>query len=126
MHVPAPAPGRLLVALGMGSNLAPVAQSPFDLDEPSDARARALEGALVLLRRAGHVLRAASPLYETTPQDVSADHGPYLNACVLLEVAEPPSGGRLVFSAHGVFPCARPRRAASTDGPIQRRFCAAS
>ena len=88
MHVPAPAPGRLLVALGMGSNLAPVAQSPFDLDEPSDARARALEGALVLLRRAGHVLRAASPLYETTPQDVSADHGPYLNACVLLEVAD--------------------------------------
>lgn len=88
MHVPAPRLGRLLVAVGMGSNLPPVPESPFDLDQPEDERARALEGALVLLRRAGHVLRAASPLYETRPHDVPDEHGPYLNACVLLDVAD--------------------------------------
>ena len=75
MHVRAPADGRLLVAIGMGSNLPPVPESPFDLDEPQDSRARALEGALVLLRRAGHVLRAASPLYETQPQGVDGMRG---------------------------------------------------
>ena len=86
MHVPAPASGRLLVAIGMGSNLPPIPQSPFDLDEPQDPRARALEGALVLLRRAGHVLLAASPLYETVAHDVDESHGPYLNACGLFDV----------------------------------------
>ena len=87
MH-PAPASGRLLGAIGMGSNLPPSPESPFDLDEPRDARARALEGALVLLRRAGHVLVAASPLYETEAQDVDAQHGPYLNACGLFDVLD--------------------------------------
>jgi 2-amino-4-hydroxy-6-hydroxymethyldihydropteridine diphosphokinase len=80
-----PARGRLLVAVGMGSNQPPVARSPFDLDPPSDPRARALEGALVLLRQSGHQLKAASPLFETRPQDVDESHGPYVNACVLIE-----------------------------------------
>lgn len=87
MHVPTPASGRLLVAIGMGSNLPPSSESPFDLDEPRDSRARALEGALVLLRGAGHVLLAASPLYETQPLDVDESHGPYVNACGLFDVA---------------------------------------
>ena len=82
---------RLLVAIGLGSNLPPVERSPFDLDPPSDPRARALEGALVLLRHRGCVLRAASPLYETRPEGADADaHAPFLNACVLVETdAEP-------------------------------------
>lgn len=87
MH-PAPSPGRLLVAIGLGSNLPPVAASPFDLAVPEDPRARALEGALLLLRQAGHGLVAASPLYETKPQDVDGAHAPYLNACALLDVAD--------------------------------------
>lgn len=88
MSVPLPEFGRLLVAVGMGSNLAPAAATPFDLDPPEDPRARALEGALVLLRRSGHVLRAASPLYETEPEDPAAEHGAYLNACVLLDAPD--------------------------------------
>jgi 2-amino-4-hydroxy-6-hydroxymethyldihydropteridine diphosphokinase len=90
MSSPSPA-GPLIVAIGLGSNLAPVPRSPFDLDPPSDPRARALEGALVLLRQRGHVLRAASPLYETRPEGVDeAAHAPFLNACVLVETqAEP-------------------------------------
>lgn len=91
MSTPAP-PGPLLVAIGLGSNLAPVPRSPFDLDPPSDPRARALEGALVLLRQRGHVLRAASPLYETRPEGVDEEsgHGPFLNACVLVETQSDP------------------------------------
>lgn len=78
----------LLVALGLGSNLPPADSSPFDLDPPSDPRARALEGALVLLRREGHALRAASALFETPPEGAGSErHGPFLNACVLVESA---------------------------------------
>lgn len=77
---------RLLVAVGLGSNLPPVSRTPFDLDPPSDPRARALEGALVLLRQRGHRLRAASPLYETRPEGVDESaHESFLNACILLE-----------------------------------------
>ena len=86
-----PSPSRLLVAIGLGSNLPPVTRSPFDLDPPHDPRARALEGALVLLRGRGHVLRAASPLYETQPEgDATESHGPFLNACVLVETESDP------------------------------------
>lgn len=82
---------RLLVALGLGSNMAPAPRSPFDLDPPSDPRARALEGALVLLRQQGHLLRAASPLYETQPEGVDeSEHGPFLNACVLVQSCSEP------------------------------------
>jgi 2-amino-4-hydroxy-6-hydroxymethyldihydropteridine diphosphokinase len=88
MDVSPPEHGRLLVAVGMGSNLAPVAVTPFDLEPPSDPRARALEGALVLLRQSGHVLRAASPLYETEPEDAAAGQDAYLNACVLLDAPD--------------------------------------
>jgi 2-amino-4-hydroxy-6-hydroxymethyldihydropteridine diphosphokinase len=88
MHVEPPDEGHLLVAIGMGSNAAPVERSPFDLRPPEDARARALEGAMVLLRRRGHAVRAASPLYETQPEGPeAAGHAPFLNACALLEVA---------------------------------------
>lgn len=87
-----PSPTRLLVAIGLGSNLPPVTRSPFDLDPPHDPRARALEGALVLLRSRGHVLRAASPLYETRPEGENTEgHGPFLNACVLVETEVAPA-----------------------------------
>ena len=88
MSIPLPERGRLLVAVGMGSNLPPVAATPFDLEPPADPRARALEGALVLLRRSGHIRRAASPLYETEPEDAAAEQDSYLNACVLLDVPD--------------------------------------
>jgi 2-amino-4-hydroxy-6-hydroxymethyldihydropteridine diphosphokinase len=77
---------RILVAIGLGSNLPPAPRSPFDIEPPADPRARALEGALVLLRAAGCTLRAASPLYETLPEGVeTSGHGPFLNACALVE-----------------------------------------
>ncbi len=83
-----PSPHALLVAVGLGSNLPPVQRSPFDLEPPEDPRARALEGALVLLRARGHRLRAASPLYESDPERVDGvpppGHGPFLNACILI------------------------------------------
>jgi 2-amino-4-hydroxy-6-hydroxymethyldihydropteridine diphosphokinase len=89
MDVSLPGPGRLLLALGLGSNEPPAARSPFDLDPPSDPRARALEGALVLLRAEGYVVRATSPLFLTAPHDVDpGEHGAFLNACVIADVPD--------------------------------------
>lgn len=81
----------LLVAVALGSNLAPVRRTPFDLDPPADPRARSLEGALVLLRASGHSVVAASPLYETRPEgDGATGQPPFLNACVLLRTSATP------------------------------------
>jgi 2-amino-4-hydroxy-6-hydroxymethyldihydropteridine diphosphokinase len=73
----------LLVALGLGSNLAPTGEPPFDAPASADPRQRALEGALILLRAAGlRIVRTSRP-HDTDPAGVDAPQPAYLNACVL-------------------------------------------
>ena len=78
---------RTIVALGLGSNLAPAACEPFSSSEAADPRARALEGALSALAARGVRPLQASRLYESAPLDAVGDHGPFLNACVLAGVS---------------------------------------
>jgi 2-amino-4-hydroxy-6-hydroxymethyldihydropteridine diphosphokinase len=80
-----PPQGGLLVALGLGSNLAPPDAPPFSDSAAADPRVRALEGALALLSRAGLRLRAASRLHETEAAGTPGPQPPYLNACALFE-----------------------------------------
>lgn len=76
----------MLVALGMGSNLAGLVPPP----PGGDARVATLHWALDAIARRGHVVLRTSSLHATAPREVAGGHDDFLNACALLDVTVSP------------------------------------